>query len=263
MRDSVSFLGVTIHNITVRQAIEAIDGFVRAREPRKIIVANAAKMVKAQSDPELLKALQTSALVTADGISVVFGARVFGVRLVARVTGSEHLVPLGCKMAAEKGYSVFFLGAGPGVADKAASILKSRYPALKVAGTYSPAYNVLQDEGETLRAIQKVKEVSPEIVFVALGTPKQEKWISRNLEKLGVPVCIGVGATLDFIVGTSKHPPNWMHRVGAAWLYRLIHEPRRLWRRNAQSVVFVWLVLKERLMGRRVKPARTPPALFL
>ncbi|KPJ61507.1 MAG: hypothetical protein AMJ46_01550 [Latescibacteria bacterium DG_63] len=231
--------------------MESIEAFVSSGKPHKILVANAAKLVKAQKDPELLSALRTSDLVTADGISIVLGARVFGVKLVERVTGSEHLVPLCCERAAKRGHSVFFLGAGPGVADKAAQILKERYPGLKVAGTHSPGYNVLTDESETQRAVQAVREVSPQILFVALGTPKQEKWISRNLDALGVPVCLGVGATLDFIAGVAKHPPDWVHRIGFAWLYRLVHEPSRLWRRNLEGVIFTGLVIRERVFGRR------------
>jgi N-acetylglucosaminyldiphosphoundecaprenol N-acetyl-beta-D-mannosaminyltransferase len=248
--DTVTLLGVTVHNVTSAQAIQAIDGFVSSGKPHKIIVANAAKLVKAQKDSELLEALRTSSLVTADGISIVIGARIFGVRLLERVTGSEHFVPFACELAARKGYSVFFLGARPGVAEKASLILKQKWPGLKVSGTYSPAYNILGDAAETERSIRIVKEASPDILFVAFGTPKQEKWISRNLERLGVPVVIGVGATLDFIAGVVARPPAWVHRVGFAWLYRLVHDPARLWRRNFEGIVFLWLVLKERVLGR-------------
>ncbi|MCX5800436.1 MAG: WecB/TagA/CpsF family glycosyltransferase [Candidatus Eisenbacteria bacterium] len=250
MKETVTLLGVTVHNVTSAHAVRAIDGFVSSRTPHKIIVANAAKLVKAQKDSELLQALHTSNLVTADGISIVLGARIFGVKLLERVTGSEHLVPLSCELAARKGYSVFFLGASPGIAEKASLILKRQFPALRIAGTYSPAYNILRDQTETERSIRLVNDASPDILFVALGTPKQEKWISRNLEKLGVPVTIGVGATLDFIAGAVARPPAWVHRVGFAWLYRLVHDPKRLWRRNLEGVVFLWLVLRERFLGR-------------
>jgi N-acetylglucosaminyldiphosphoundecaprenol N-acetyl-beta-D-mannosaminyltransferase len=251
MKDKVNILGVTVHNVTADQAIEAIDRFVALRSSHKIIVANAAKLVKAQKDRELLEALQTSHLVTADGISIVFAARLLGVKLVERVTGSEHLLPMSCELAARKSYSVFFFGAAPGVAEKSADIMKRRCPGLRVVGTYSPAYNVLESDEETERSVRAIRENSPDILFVALGTPKQEKWISRNVEKLGVPVCIGVGATLDFIAGIAKHPPEWVHNIGFAWLYRLLHEPRRLWRRNVEGVVFMWLVVRARLRQAR------------
>jgi N-acetylglucosaminyldiphosphoundecaprenol N-acetyl-beta-D-mannosaminyltransferase len=254
VKETVTLLGVTIHNVTTAQAMQAIDDFVSSGKPHKIIVANAAKLVKAQKDSELLQALRTSSLVTADGISIVMGARMLGVRLLERVTGSEHFVPFACELAARKGYSVFFLGAGPGVAEKASLMLKQKWPGLKVVGTYSPAYNILSDGAEMERSIRIVKEASPDILFVALGTPKQEKWMSRNLEKLGVPVTIGVGATLDFIAGVVARPPAWVHRIGFAWLYRLVHDPARLWRRNLEGIVFLWLVLKERVLGRANLP---------
>ncbi len=250
MRDKVSILGVTVHNVTASEAVAEIDQFVSTRKPHKIIVANAAKLVKAQSDPELLEALRSSHLVTADGVSIVLAARLLGARLVERVTGSEHLLPMSCELAAEKSYSVFFFGAAPGVAEKSAEILGARYPGLRVAGTYSPGYDILVSAEETERSVRKIKEKSPDILFVALGTPKQEKWMSRNIASLGVPVCIGVGATLDFIAGISKHPPEWVHRIGFAWLYRLIHEPKRLWRRNLEGLVFMWMVLRQRVRGR-------------
>jgi N-acetylglucosaminyldiphosphoundecaprenol N-acetyl-beta-D-mannosaminyltransferase len=249
VKESVDILGVTIHNINAAQAVETIDALVSTRKPHKIIVANAAKLVKAQKDPELLDALRTSDLVTADGISIVLGARILGMKLVERVTGSEHLVPLSCKLAAEKGYSVFFLGAGPGVADKAASVLRQQFPRLRVAGTYSPGYNVLDDKEEAERTVNAVRDASPDILFVALGTPKQEKWICRNMDALGGSLCIGVGATLDFIAGVVKRPPPWVHDIGFAWLYRLLHEPGRLWKRNVEGVVFMGLVVKERIFG--------------
>ncbi|MBN1504624.1 MAG: WecB/TagA/CpsF family glycosyltransferase [Candidatus Eisenbacteria bacterium] len=253
MKDEVSILGVTVHNVTSAQAVDAIGRFVASRTPHKIIVANAAKLVKARKDEELRRALLTSDLVTADGISIVFAARVHGVRLVDRVTGSEHLLPMGCRLAAERGHSVFFFGAAPGVAARCADIMAGRYPGLRVAGTYSPAYDILVSEEETANSVQVIRDAAPDILFVALGTPKQEKWISRNLDKLGVPVCVGVGATFDFIAGSSKHPPDWVHGAGLAWLYRLLHEPRRLWKRNLESFVFVWLVLKERLGAPRLR----------
>ena len=257
VKETVTLLGVTVHNVTSAQAVQAIDSFVSSRTPHKIIVANAAKLVKAQKDSELLGALHTSNLVTADGISIVIGARIFGVRLLERVTGSEHLVPLSCELAERRGYTVFFIGAGPGVAEKASMILKKRFPGLRVAGTYSPAYNILSNEAESERSIQIVKEASPDILFVALGTPKQEKWISRNMEKLGVPLTMGVGATLDFIAGVVPRPPAWVHRVGFAWLYRLLHDPKRLWRRNLEGIIFLWLVLREKFLG-RARTERTP-----
>lgn len=248
LEDTVTLLGVVVHNVTSAQAVQAIDDFVFSRKPHKIIVANAAKLVKAQKDSELLQVLRTSNLVTADGISIVIGAKMMGVKLRERITGSEHLVPFSCELASRKGYSVFFLGAGPGVAEKASVVLKQQFPGLKIAGTYSPSYDILRDQTETERSIQIVKEASPDILFVALGTPKQEKWISRNMGRLGVPVTIGVGATFDFIAGVVPRPPAWVHSVGFAWLYRLVHDPKRLWRRNLEGIIFLWLVFKERFL---------------
>ncbi|MCK4450446.1 MAG: WecB/TagA/CpsF family glycosyltransferase, partial [Anaerolineae bacterium] len=145
-------------------------------------------------------------------------------------------------LAAQKGYSLFLLGAAPGVAVATAARLCQTYPGLRIAGTHagSPA---LEEEDEIVRLIQRAK---PDILFVAYGAPQQDKWIARNLERLGVPVAMGVGGAFDFISGRAKRAPRWLQRVGLEWLHRLLHEPWR-WRRMLALPRFVWLVVRERL----------------
>jgi N-acetylglucosaminyldiphosphoundecaprenol N-acetyl-beta-D-mannosaminyltransferase len=174
--------------------------------------------------------MQDADLASADGMPLVWGARLLDVPLKGRVTGAD-LVPLLAERAAQKGYSIYFLGAAPGVAVAAADILQLRYPGLKVAGVYSPPVQpVLDMAGPMLEAIQAAR---PDILLVAFGNPKQEKWIGMYKRQLGVPVMMGVGGTLDFIAGLTRRAPAWMQRSGLEWLYRLLNEPGRLWRRYA------------------------------
>jgi N-acetylglucosaminyldiphosphoundecaprenol N-acetyl-beta-D-mannosaminyltransferase len=161
--------------------------------------------------------------------------------LLERIAGAD-LVPLLLRVAAEKGYRVFFLGATPDSVARAVENLTNRHPNLVIAGYYSPPFNKLleMDHEEIERRILKAK---PDLLFVSLGCPKQEKWIAMHYRSLGVPVSAGVGATIDFLAGAVKRAPAWMQRIGAEWVYRLMQEPRRLFKRYATDlVVFGWKI---------------------
>ncbi|HNT37247.1 MAG TPA: WecB/TagA/CpsF family glycosyltransferase, partial [bacterium] len=158
-----------------------------------------------------------------------------GTPLKQKVAGAD-LLPLFCERAAQKQHRVFLLGGTEGVPERAANNLCSQYPGLRVVGTYSPPLQFEQDPIQNEKAISLVRKASPEILFVALGTPRQEKWLYRNLEQLRVPVCIGVGAGIDFAAGEQKRAPLWIQRHGLEWLYRFIQEPRKIWRRVLISI---------------------------
>jgi N-acetylglucosaminyldiphosphoundecaprenol N-acetyl-beta-D-mannosaminyltransferase len=150
-------------------------------------------------------------------------------------------VPIIAQEAAQRGWRLFLLGAGPGIAEKAANILQSRYPGLQIAGTYSgsPA----ADEEDDL--VDRINASRADIVFVAYGAPNQDKWIARNLPRLNVSMAMGVGGAFDFIAGVVPRAPAWMRRMGIEWLFRLVRQPWRI-RRMLRLPVFVWLVLTER-----------------
>ena len=149
------------------------------------------------------------------------------------------------------GRRVFLLGGrDPDVARRAAARLAAEHPGLAVVGWYAPPFAAEFDAAESERMLAAVNRARPEVLLVCLGTPKQEKWIARNLQRLEVPVSIGVGATIDFLAGRIAEPPRWMTRVGLEWLYKLAHEPRRLWRRYLlRGSVFAWLVVRQWLGG--------------
>lgn len=232
MRKLVLVLGVPIDDVNMSEALDRIEAFIQigraTGKSHQIATVNADFVVKAQYDPELRYLLQEADMATADGMPLVWGARLLGVSLEDRVAGSD-MVPALIERAAAKGYSVYFLGAAPEVARQAVDILQERHPDLIVAGVYSPPYRSVLEMDEAI--LEDIQAAQPDILLVAFGNPKQEKWIGMVRRQLNVPVMIGIGATLDFIAGSKKRAPRWMQKSGLEWLYRLIQEPARLWRR--------------------------------
>lgn len=245
MRKVLVILGVPIDQVTMGEAMDRIDKFVAAGRLQKrwhqVATVNADFIVKALRDPALRRILQRVDMATADGMPLVWGARKLGVPLKGRVTGVD-MVPAIAEMAAEKGYSLYFLGAGQGVAQRAADILVAKHPKLKIAGVSSPSRSAVDNGDPSI--IEECKKAQPDILLVAFGNPKQEKWIDTYGDELGIPVMMGVGGTFDFITGTTTRAPQWMQSYGLEWLHRLANEPGRLWKRYANDLVgfsyFFW-----------------------
>lgn len=232
MRKLLIILGTPVDDVTMDEALQHIDAFIKTGRAtgkgHQIATINADFVVKSLQDAELRRILQEADMATADGMPLVWSARLLGVPLKGRVTGAD-MVPALAEQAAQKGYSIYFLGAAPGVAEQAAQILQQQYPALKIAGIASPSVEAVQNGDPAV--IAACKAAKPDILLVAFGNPKQEKWIYRHAQELGIPVMIGVGGTFDFIAGVTKRAPQWMQQSGLEWSYRLIQQPGRLWKR--------------------------------
>jgi N-acetylglucosaminyldiphosphoundecaprenol N-acetyl-beta-D-mannosaminyltransferase len=232
MRKLLIILGIPIDDLTMPEALDRLDEFVRVGratgKSHQVATVNADFVVKALDDPELRGILQGTDMATADGMPLVWGARLLGVDLAGRVTGAD-MVPALAERACERGYSLYLLGAAPGVAARAAEILQARHPGLRIAGVVSPPYGSILEMDPAI--VEGVRQARPDILLVAFGNPKQEKWISMHSRTLSVPVMIGIGGTLDFIAGVTRRAPDWMQRSGLEWLFRLVQEPKRLWRR--------------------------------
>ena len=237
MRKSLVILSVPVDNISMQEALERLEEFVmigRATgKTHQIATINADFVVNALHDPELRRILQAADMATADGMPLVLGARLLGVHLEGRVTGAD-MVPALAERAAHKGFSIYLLGAMPGVADRAAQVLRQRYPGLHIAGIASPPLSSIFEMDPSI--VEELNAVKPDILLVAFGNPKQEKWINMHAHELSVPVCIGVGGTFDLIAGVTKRAPQWMQRLGLEWLFRLLQEPRRLWKRYVLDI---------------------------
>ncbi len=234
MRRLNVILGIPIDNVYMFEALDRIEQMVRlgrvSGRTHQVATVNTDFVVRAQFDPELRYLLQNADLLTADGMPLVWGERLLGRSLPGRVTGAD-LVPALAQRAAQRGMSIYFLGGEPGVAARAADVLKKKYPRLQVAGVHSPPFSpILEMDTSFLEAIRSAR---PDILLVAFGNPKQEKWIGMHGRSLGVPVMIGVGGSLDFVASHFHRAPRWMQQSGLEWLYRLLQEPRRLFRRYA------------------------------
>jgi len=232
MRKLLIILGVPIDDLDMEQALDRLEEFIavgRATgKTHQVATVNADFVVKALDDPELRLLLQEADMATADGMPLVWGARLLGAPLEGRVTGAD-LVPALAARAADKGYSIYFLGAAPGIAAQAAEILQAEHPGLAVAGVYSPPPSSVLEMDPAI--VDTIRAARPDVLLVAFGNPKQEKWIGMYAPRLRVPVCIGVGGTLDLIAGKTRRAPEWMQKAGLEWVYRLLQEPRRLWKR--------------------------------
>ncbi len=221
--EQVDMLGVPIARINMEAAVARVEEFIADRAPHMIVTSDGASIVRAHDDAEYQDIVQHADIVTADGRGVVWMARVLGLAVTDRVSGVDMMDRL-CQIAAEKGYSVYLVGAEPGVAEEAAREMQRRYPALTVAGVQH-GYFSPEEEPAVVQAIAAAK---PNILFVAFGAPRQEKWIRRHQEAIGASVAIGVGGSFDVFAGRVARAPLWMQQAGLEWLYRALREPKRL-----------------------------------
>jgi N-acetylglucosaminyldiphosphoundecaprenol N-acetyl-beta-D-mannosaminyltransferase len=183
----------------------------------------------AQRDAQFRQTINRADLAVADGMPLVWAARLKAQPLAERITGVD-LVNESCRLAAQMGQGVFLLGAAPGTAAAAAHRLEARYPGLRVVGVHSPPFRPLTP-AEDEAMVRMIRDAAPGLLFVAFGAPRQDLWIRAHLDALNVRVAMGVGCVLDLLAGTARRAPGWMQQAGLEWSYRLIQEPRRLWRR--------------------------------
>lgn len=239
-RDQFHVLGVAIDDVTEDQALAQVARFVAERRPRQVVTVNPEFVIEAQRSPAFRAVLAQAALATADGFGLLLVARLRGRRLRGRVTGVALVERIAAE-AARAGWSLFLLGAAPGVAERAAAALQARHPGLHIAGCYAGSPRPADEPG--IRVL--VAEARPDVLLVAYGHPAQDLWIARNQAALGVPVAIGVGGVFDYLAGVVPRAPAWMRWIGLEWLYRLIRQPSR-WRRIVVAVpVFLWAALRE------------------
>ena len=236
--ERVHVLDVPISKVTNQEALSIVTGFVRSGEPHLVVTADASALVTAAQNPDFRTVLEGADLVTPDSSGILWAARRLGRPLPERVSGVDLAERL-CELAGKFGWGVFFYGAAPGVAADAAGIMQRRFPGMRIAGT---AHGFL-DEREQVELEEQIRQARPELLFVALGIPRQEKWIWNRMRRLGVPVSMGVGGTFDVFAGRVSRAPLWMQRHGFEWLYRLWKNPRKI-SKVATLPRFVWLVLR-------------------
>lgn len=234
-------LGVGVDRVTLASAAERIAALVAAGGYAQVVTVNPEFVIAARRHRQFRRVLNGADLAVADGIGMVWAARLLGDRLPERVGGIDLVHRLAAQTA-QAGHRLFLLGAGPGVAEQAAAALQLRYPGLCITGTF--AGSPLPMEADAI--IARIRAAQPDILLVAFGAPAQDLWIARHGALLGVPVAIGVGGAFDFLAGKVPRAPRWMQRLGVEWLYRLIRQPWR-WRRMlalprfAAMILILWL----------------------
>jgi len=260
-KDLVWVWGVPLARWTLADTVDVISRLIEAGRPTYFITANTHYLMLTAENPDLQAINARAAFIVADGAPLIWASRRQGSPLPERVAGSDLIFELSAE-AARKGYRLFFLGGPEGVAEEAARQLASRYPGLQVVGTECPPFRELTvAEQETLDA--RIRAARPDILFVAFGQPKGERWINQHFEKLGVPVSVQVGASLEFAAGRIRRAPRWMQKSGLEWAFRLGLEPRRLLGRYARNAWFILCMVGQDLglsAGWRQAPSPPPPA---
>lgn len=251
----INILGVELDPVTTGDLVDRLAAWIQARHMgadtmcRQICTVNPEFVMDARRMPDFAAVLAEADLCVADGVGILAAGRLMGTPFPERVTGSDGIYHL-CEAAAERGWRVFFLGAGPGVAEKTAQMLAQRNPGLHVAGTYagSPA----PEEWPAIRI--RLQTAAPDLLFVAYGHPRQDFWIHQHRAELPAAVALGVGGAFDFVAGVAQRAPASWQRLGLEWLHRLIHEPWR-WRRMARLPLFAGLVMGAAIQKRLGRPA--------
>ena len=238
-------LGVPVDCVDMDRALSAVDDMVAGDQPRTILAVNPEKVMKAQNDPVLSRALGDAGLLIPDGIGVVYAVRTLWGERIARVPGAE-LMPGICALAAQRGYKVFLFGASREVNDQAVVKLRAQYPGIQIVGHHDGYV----DEAGMPRLIEAINVSGAQILFIALGSPKQELWMEKYLPRLHhIRVCQGVGGTFDVIAGRVRRAPARFRNATLEWFYRLITEPRRALRQVALPQ-FTLAVFRAKLSSR-------------
>lgn len=234
--------GIKINIISKTDTIQWIeDNVINHSANMQHIVVNVAKVVKAQKDKNLKQAINNSDIVNIDGKPIVWVLRLFGYRVPHRVTGVDLFQDL-VKLCAEKGYRPYFLGARKEVIQDVVKIFKEKYPKLKIAG-YRNGYFGAEDEDQIA---EDIKNSNADMLFLGITSPKKELFIDKYTKLMNVPFTMGVGGSFDIVAGRTKRAPKWMQECGMEWFYRILQEPRRMWKRYAvTNTIFIGMVIKE------------------
>jgi len=244
--ERITLLGTTLYKMRMTDVLLACDKSIRTRYPILIGVANVAKLVKARHDPQLRQSLDEVTFTVADGVPVVWLSRLCGCALPERVAGIDIMDKL-LRLADCKRYGVFFLGARREIVGQVVAHVRRVYAGVRIAGWRDGYFSGDQEEA----VAQAIRASHADILLVALPTPQKENFLRRWRQDLNVPVCHGVGGSFDVVAGVAKRAPAWMQKLGLEWLYRVVQEPRRMWRRYLiTNTIFVGLAAKEMIRTR-------------
>lgn len=246
----IELLGVPMDVASMKETVTTISEKIRSGKFTQHVVVNVAKLIHMQRDSELSASVKSCDLINIDGMGVVWGARFLGHHIPERVAGIDLFYAL-LGMSSECNFPVYFLGAEEQVVSEAVTKLKSRFPGLKVAGWH---HGYFWDQEEAV--VEKIRQSGARLLFVAITSPRKENFIHRWRDALGVDFVMGVGGTFDVVAGKVQRAPKWVQHAGFEWLFRLLQEPGRMWRRYLYTnSAFAWLLLREKFRGRYLRRA--------
>jgi len=255
---SIKILGTRVDAVGIPGIIQYMESWIAKNHHHNyIVVANADTIVTSKFNPLMQEAVNKSSLAIPDGFPLLLLERLYGHPLKRRAYGPDLMREF-FKATEGKGYSHFFYGATEETLDKLIKNIKRSYPKTKIGGFYAPPFKPLTEE-EDRRVIEMINNIAPDVLWVGIGCPKQELWMSEHKGKLNVPVMAGVGAAFDFLAGSKRQAPGWMRDSGFEWLFRLITEPKRLWRRYLiNNSLFIYFVARELFLKAFFLPKNKP-----
>jgi N-acetylglucosaminyldiphosphoundecaprenol N-acetyl-beta-D-mannosaminyltransferase len=252
VHDRADILGVRLSAINLDDAVGLIESWIKNRKRTFVCVTGAHGIIESRRDDELRAIHNAAGMVTPDGMPLVWLARLLGKSRTRRVYGPDLMSRL-IAVSAERGYSSFFYGGADGVAETLRARLQTQHPGLTVSGTFCPPFRAMTD-AEDRDVVRRINAARPDIVWIGLSTPKQERWMAAHQDRIDAPIMIGVGAAFDFLAGTKRQAPVLMQQLGLEWAFRLLSEPRRLWRRYVRIVpLFAILAMTELVRQRAAK----------
>lgn len=239
-------LNTYVNNVNMDEAIQAIEDMIASEKKGYIVAINVDVVMKIENDSYLKEITDEADMVLVDGKPLEWIAKWHKRPIKSKISGSD-LVPILCKRAAEKGYSIFIVGGKEGIAEKAQVNLERDLPGIKIVGTYAPPFGFEKDERELKKINEMISNAHPDILIACFGCPKQEKWIYENYQNYDAKVSVCAGATVDFLAGNVNRAPKWMSDHGLEWFYRFLQEPKRMFKRYfVDDVKIVKLILKYR-----------------
>lgn len=241
-RDNIS--GININPLTIKEATEQIRAWIKQGSTHFVSIASVNNIISASRDKKLKRIQNSADMTTTDGMPLVWFLRLCGYKDIDRVCGIDLMLTV-LGITEKEGFSNFFYGCTDKTLDSLENSLKRIFPKLKIAGKYAPPFRPLTEE-ENIEIVNRIHRAKPQLIWIGLSTPKQEFWMYENRGRLRDCVMIGVGAAFDFVTGKIRRAPKWMRDMGLEWFYRLIQEPKRLWRRYLMgNSIFIMLLLKE------------------
>jgi N-acetylglucosaminyldiphosphoundecaprenol N-acetyl-beta-D-mannosaminyltransferase len=246
MHSKVNILGVQVSSLTNEELLDTITNSITSKQFSQIAITPTNSIVAAYKEKGISEIYNKAEIVLCDGMPVKWASHFLGTPIKERITGLDVLPNL-VKLSSEKNFSLFLLGASPGVGDQLAKIITEQYPSVTIAGIYVPPFMKVFTEEENQKMVNAVNASNADIVLVSLTAPKQDIWIAQNRSILNTAVYIGIGGAFEVMAGLTKRSPVWIQNVGLEWFYRFIQEPKRLFRRYfIEAPVFIPLVIKQK-----------------